>query len=154
MSNILSKLNSEQVLPVKDTDGAVLVFAGAGSGKTRVLTERIKNLIQSGVYPHNILAITFTNKAATEMKNRLNATCDVRGMTICTIHSMCARILREDADKLGYTNKFTIYDTTDSKRVLKKIAKKRVLDSELADKKPYCKYHFLKKVRNGGYYIK
>jgi len=144
------QLNPQQYQASNALDGAVMVLAGAGSGKTRVLTERIKNLIQSGVYPHNILAITFTNKAAIEMKNRLNATCDVKGMTICTIHSMCARILREDADKLGYTNKFTIYDTTDSKRVLKKIAKKRVLDTELADKIANSVDSILSKTKNDG----
>lgn len=143
-------LNKEQYEASQALQGAVMVLAGAGSGKTRVLTQRIANLIDSGVYPHNILAITFTNKAATEMKNRLSATCDVRGMTICTIHSMCSRILREDADKLGYSKNFTIYDSTDSKRVLKKVAKKLISDSDTADKVVASAEVTISKTKNEG----
>ena len=116
----MTDLNPQQKIASEALHGAVMVLAGAGSGKTRVLTQRIGNLVNSGVYPYNILAITFTNKAASEMKSRLSDVCDVRGMTICTIHSMCSRILREDADQLGYSKSFTIYDSADSKKVLKK----------------------------------
>lgn len=144
------KLNPQQYEASQALQGAVMVLAGAGSGKTRVLTQRISNLIDSGIYPHNILAITFTNKAATEMKNRLSATCDVKGMTICTIHSMCSRILREDADKLGYSKNFTIYDSTDSKRVIKKIAKKCISDSETAEKVASAVESAISKAKNEG----
>ena len=96
MEDILQKLNEEQIKPVTDTEGAVLVLAGAGSGKTRVLTSRIAYLIQvKGVYPSSILAITFTNKAAKEMRERLSVMVDgAASMWICTIHSMCVRILK------------------------------------------------------------
>ncbi len=130
----MTDLNPQQKIASEALHGAVMVLAGAGSGKTRVLTQRIGNLVNSGVYPYNILAITFTNKAASEMKSRLSDVCDVRGMTICTIHSMCSRILREDADQLGYSKSFTIYDSADSKKVLKKLAKKYISESEKADK--------------------
>ncbi len=106
-----------------------MVLAGAGSGKTRVLTNRIANLIAKGVSPYNILAITFTNKAANEMKERLFNTCDTRGMTVCTIHSMCASILRVQSNKLGYNSGFTIYTDTDTKRVLKRIIKEKNSDA-------------------------
>ena len=92
---ILEKLNEEQIKPVKETEGAVLVLAGAGSGKTRVLTSRIAYLMEEkGVPAEAILAITFTNKAANEMKERLSAIVDVSRSWVCTIHSMCVRILR------------------------------------------------------------
>ena len=108
MEDILQKLNEEQIKPVTDTEGAVLVLAGAGSGKTRVLTSRIAYLIQvKGVYPSSILAITFTNKAAKEMRERLSVMVDgAASMWICTIHSMCVRILRMYADRLGFTQNF------------------------------------------------
>ena len=103
-------LNEEQRLPVLDTEGAVLVLAGAGSGKTRVLTARISHLIADlGVSPENILAITFTNKAAAEMHSRLDVMTDVSRMWVCTIHSMCVRILRMYADRRGLSQNFSIY---------------------------------------------
>ena len=97
---LLGKLNEEQIKPVLDTEGAVLVLAGAGSGKTRVLTTRIAYLIgEKGVRPYEIAAITFTNKAAGEMKERLTAAVgDISEMWVSTFHSMCVRILRRDAD--------------------------------------------------------
>ncbi len=123
INELLSSLNDEQIKPVLDTEGAVLVIAGAGSGKTRVLTTRIAYLIlEKGVSPARIMAITFTNKAAEEMKNRLNNLVgDVYDMWVSTIHSMCVRILRRDIDKLGYDKNFTIYDETDKDRALKRV---------------------------------
>lgn len=126
MSNIkelLNKLNEEQIKPVLDTEGPVLVIAGAGSGKTRVLTSRIAYLmLEKGVKPYNITAITFTNKAAGEMKERLkNLGLDVDEMWVSTIHSMCVRILRRDIEHLGYDKNFTIYDETDKDKVLKRV---------------------------------
>ena len=102
-------LNPQQMLAVQDTDGAILVIAGAGSGKTRVLTARICALVEVGVSPYNILAITFTNKAANEMKERIERElgCEAGGVWTSTFHSMCARMLRMDAERLGYTRDFT-----------------------------------------------
>lgn len=123
LNQLISKLNDEQVKPVLDTEGAVLVIAGAGSGKTRVLTTRIAYLVsKKGVHPSNILAITFTNKAAGEMKNRLQTLCgDVSEMWVSTIHSMCVRILRSYINLLGYDRNFTIYDETDKDKALKRV---------------------------------
>lgn len=123
INELLSKLNDEQIKPVLDTEGAVLVIAGAGSGKTRVLTSRIAYLIlEKKVSPSNIMAITFTNKAAGEMKERLKVLVgDIDDMWVSTIHSMCVRILRRDIDKLGYDKNFTIYDETDKEKVLKRV---------------------------------
>ena len=123
IENLLAKLNSEQLKPVLDTEGAVLVIAGAGSGKTRVLTTRIAYLIaEKQVSPDSIMAITFTNKAAGEMKERLQALVgNIGDMWVSTIHSMCVRILRSNIDKLGYDSNFTIYDETDKDKVLKRI---------------------------------
>ena len=137
----MQKLNSSQILPVKDTDGAVLVIAGAGSGKTRVLTSRIAYLISNkGVHPSNVLAITFTNKAADEMKYRLEKMIgDIEGMWVSTIHSMCVKILRSSISYLGYEKNFSIYSEDDKERVLKRI----ISDMELeADKYlKLCKSH-------------
>ena len=123
INELLSKLNEEQIKPVMDTEGAVLVIAGAGSGKTRVLTSRIAYLVlEKNVSPSSIMAITFTNKAADEMKNRLSALIDgTEYMWVSTIHSMCVRILRRDIDKLGYDKYFTVYDETDKEKVLKRV---------------------------------
>ena len=122
MEEILNKLNEEQIKPVMDTEGAVLVLAGAGSGKTRVLTSRIAYLVErKGVYPSQILAITFTNKAANEMKERLSSMVEgAQSMWICTIHSMCVRILRMFAEKLGYNANFSIYSETERAAVIKR----------------------------------
>lgn len=125
IEEILSKLNKDQIKPVLDTEGAVLVIAGAGSGKTRVLTSRIAYLVlEKGVKPYEIAAITFTNKAAGEMKERLEGLIgDVSDMWVSTIHSMCVRILRSNADKLGYDKNFSIYDETDKDRALKAVTR-------------------------------
>ncbi len=132
IKELISKLNSEQILPVQDTEGAVLVIAGAGSGKTRVLTTRIAYLVhEKGVLPSNIMAITFTNKAADEMKERLRKIVDgVDDMWVSTIHSMCVRILRRDIDKIGYDKNFTIYDDTDKEKVLKRVLEELGLDAD------------------------
>ncbi len=116
----LYSLNDEQTLPVNDTEGAVLVLAGAGSGKTRVLTARIAHLIEDlSVPPENILAITFTNKAAHEMRERLERYTDTRSMWVCTIHSMCVKILRMYADRRGLTENFSIYSEQERNAVIK-----------------------------------
>lgn len=117
-------LNPAQREAVLTTEGPLLVLAGAGSGKTRVLTFRIAHMLGDlGVKPWQILAITFTNKAAAEMRERLAALIPsgTRGMWVCTFHAMCVRMLREDADLLGYTGQFTIYDDDDSKRMVRDI---------------------------------
>ena len=117
-------LNEEQRLPVLDTEGAVLVLAGAGSGKTRVLTARISHLIDLGVSPENILAITFTNKAAAEMRARLvDGITDISRMWVCTIHSMCVRILRMYADRRGLSQNFSIYSEQERSAVVKQAFK-------------------------------
>ncbi|MBR5900400.1 MAG: UvrD-helicase domain-containing protein, partial [Clostridia bacterium] len=132
VNNLINKLNSEQVKPVLDTEGAVLVIAGAGSGKTRVLTTRIAYLVSEKKVPADrILAITFTNKAAGEMKERLTKILgDIPQMWVCTIHSMCVRILRRDIDVLGYDKNFTIYDETDRDRLIKKVLDDLGYDSD------------------------
>lgn len=120
----LSDLNDEQLKPALVTSGAILVTAGAGSGKTRLLTQRISHLIlDENVNPYNILAITFTNKATNEMKERILKICpSATEIWISTFHSMCARILRENISHLdGFNRYFTIYDTSDSDKILKKI---------------------------------
>ena len=121
----IDSLNPAQREAVLTTEGPLLVLAGAGSGKTRVLTFRIARMIGDlGIRPWQILAITFTNKAAAEMRERLAAMLPdggMRGMWVCTFHAMCVRILREDADLLGYTGQFTIYDDDDSRRMVREI---------------------------------
>lgn len=132
IEQVISKLNSEQIKPVLDTEGAVLVIAGAGSGKTRVLTSRIAYLVQKmNVKPREIVAITFTNKAAGEMKERLSKLVDdADQMWISTIHSMCVRILRQNGYKLGFDNYFTIYDETDKDKALKRIVEELGFEPE------------------------
>ena len=129
---LIKTLNEEQVKPVLDTEGAVLVIAGAGSGKTRVLTTRISYLVQEkNIAPSKILAITFTNKAAKEMQERLTKIIgNVSEMWVSTIHSMCVRILRSHIDKLGYDSNFTIYDDTDKEKTLKRIITDLELDMD------------------------
>ncbi|MDR1906251.1 MAG: UvrD-helicase domain-containing protein [Clostridiales bacterium] len=119
----LSKLNEHQIKPVTDTDGQLLVVAGAGSGKTRVLTYRVAYLIRHlDVDPYNILAITFTNKAANEMKTRINTMLgEDNPVWVSTFHSMANRILRADIDKIGYDRNFSIYAEADVDKVLKRI---------------------------------
>lgn len=128
-----SKLNDMQALAAKDTEGKVLVFAGAGSGKTRVLTMRIANILDKGLAsPWEVLAITFTNKAANEMKERLVGMGIIADeMWVCTIHSMCTRILRRDIDKIGYDGNFSIYSDVEKQRIIKAIVAEKGYDEDL-----------------------
>ena len=125
----LDQLNTTQRAAVTATEGPSLIVAGAGSGKTRVLTYRIAYLLSQG----NILALTFTNKAAREMKERIQKLVgtDARYLWMGTFHSVCGRILRQYPEKLGYTKDFTIYDTTDSKSLIKAICKDLELDDKI-----------------------
>ncbi|MBQ3797636.1 MAG: UvrD-helicase domain-containing protein [Butyrivibrio sp.] len=129
---IYDTLNLQQKKAVLQTDGPVLILAGAGSGKTRVLTHRVAYLIdECNTNPWNIMAITFTNKAAGEMRERVDKIVGfgAESIWVSTFHSSCVRILRRYADKLGYSNNFTIYDTDDSKTVMKEICKKYQLET-------------------------
>lgn len=131
MTEILEQLNVPQQLAVTCSDGPVMVIAGAGSGKTRVLTYRIAYMLSKGIDPFHILALTFTNKAAREMKSRiidLVGSSDARNVWMGTFHSIFARILRVEGHLLGYPSNFTIYDTDDSKSVIKGILKDLELD--------------------------
>ncbi|WAA12604.1 DNA helicase PcrA [Fervidibacillus halotolerans] len=135
-NRLLSGLNKEQQQAVKTTEGPLLIMAGAGSGKTRVLTHRIAYLlVEKGVNPYNILAITFTNKAAREMKERITALLGGVGeeMWISTFHSMCVRILRRDIDRIGINRNFTILDTSDQLSVIKGILKDQNIDPKKYD---------------------
>jgi len=133
---LLNGLNPEQQKAVKTTDGPLLLMAGAGSGKTRVLTHRIAYLmVEKQINPYNILAITFTNKAAREMKDRIYSMMGgvADEIWVSTFHSMCVRILRRDIDRLGYNRNFTILDTTDQQSVIKSILKEKNLDPKKYD---------------------
>jgi len=131
--SILNDLNESQRLAVEHKDGPLMVIAGAGSGKTRVLTYRIAYLMQQGVDPFNILALTFTNKAAREMKQRIArmvGESEARNLWMGTFHSVFARLLRSDGHKLGFPSNFTIYDTQDSQRLISSIIKEMSLDKD------------------------
>jgi ATP-dependent DNA helicase UvrD/PcrA len=134
LQDYLEQLNEAQQAPVLHKDGAMIVIAGAGSGKTRVLTYRIAYLMSQGVDPFNILALTFTNKAAREMKKRISEIVggsEVKNLWMGTFHSVFAKILRFEADKLGYPSNFTIYDTQDSQSVIRAIIKELQLDKDV-----------------------
>jgi len=131
--DLLSGLNEKQREAAEHDKGPILVIAGAGTGKTRVLTHRIANLIKTGkAKPWEILAITFTNKAANEMKERIGQLVDfsIDKMWIGTFHSICVRILRRDIDKIGYDSNFVIYDTDDQKTLIKDCIKELNLDTK------------------------
>ena len=133
MSTYLNSLNEAQKQAVLQKDGPMIIIAGAGSGKTRVLTYRIAHLMQQGVDAFNILSLTFTNKAAREMKERIAGVVgasEAKNLWMGTFHSVFARILRSEADKLGFPSNFTIYDTQDSSRLLSSIIKEMNLDKE------------------------
>lgn len=132
--DFLSELNPVQRQAAETTEGPVMIIAGAGSGKTRVLTYRIAHLINKGVDSFNILALTFTNKAAREMKERiakLVSASEARNLWMGTFHSIFARILRVEAEKLGYPSNFTIYDTDDSRNLIKSILSELKLDEKI-----------------------
>lgn len=133
LENFLKQLNDPQKQAVTETEGPVMIIAGAGSGKTRVLTYRIANLIHKGVDPFNIIALTFTNKAAKEMRNRIETVVghEARNLWMGTFHSIFAKILRIEADKLGYPSHFTIYDSEDSKSLIKSILKEMQIDDKI-----------------------
>lgn len=133
---MINRLNKEQQEAVRHTEGPLLIMAGAGSGKTRVLTHRIAYLMdEKEVSPRNILAITFTNKAAREMKDRVSRLVGVQGeqMWVSTFHSMCVRILRRDIDRIGYSSSFTILDSSDQLSVIKQVLKNLNMDPKKFD---------------------
>ena len=131
--NYLDELNKEQHDAVTNTEGPTLIIAGPGSGKTRVLTYRIAHLVNNGVSPYAILALTFTNKASEEMRHRIERIVgnDARSLFMGTFHSVFAKILRVEAPRMGYPSNFTIYDTEDSKSLIKTIVKEMGLDDKI-----------------------
>ncbi len=134
MENFIDQLNDAQKAPVLHKDGPLMVIAGAGSGKTRVLTYRIAHLMDQGVDAFNILALTFTNKAAREMKKRIAnivGGSEAKNLWMGTFHSVFAKLLRFDGDKLGFPSNFTIYDTQDSQRLISSIIKEMGLDKDI-----------------------
>ena len=128
--NILDNVTEAQKEAITHIDGPLLVIAGAGSGKTRVITRRVGYLVEKGTSPSNILSITFTNKAANEMKERLGEFLDLRGMWISTFHAMCSRILRSEIEHLEFTRNFSIYDSGDQAKCIKDIMKELKLDTD------------------------
>ena len=127
MQKYIAQLNEAQREPVLQKDGPMIIIAGAGSGKTRVLTIRIAYLMSLGVDAFSILSLTFTNKAAREMKKRISdivGSNEAKNLWMGTFHSVFARILRSEADKLGYPSNFTIYDSQDSLRCISALSKK------------------------------
>src|SRR3954453_4214462 len=132
----LFDLNPEQEKAVRTTEGPLLILAGAGTGKTRVITARVAYLIAQGVNPLAILAVTFTNKAANEMRERLAgmiASADARKVTMSTFHALCLRILRTGIERLGYKNNFSIYDEGDQIGLIKKIITRTAARDEKLD---------------------
>ena len=149
MRDYISELNDRQKEAVLHKDGPIMIVAGAGSGKTKVLTTRIAHLMAQGVSSFNILALTFTNKAAKEMKERVERTLgntDARNLFIGTFHSVFARILRGEAHHLGYDRNFTIYDTDDAKSVLKTVINELDLDDKIY--KPNVVYNRISSAKN------
>lgn len=139
MKNYLDELNEPQRLAVETTEGPLMVIAGAGSGKTRVLTYRIAHLIEKGIDPFNILALTFTNKAAREMKDRISTVvgaAESKNIWMGTFHSIFARLLRVEAPRLGFPSDFTIYDSQDSQSVMRKVIEELQLDKDIYKVKP------------------
>ena len=135
-NELLANMNPRQKEAVMHTEGPLLLMAGAGSGKTRVLTHRIAYLIEEkNVNPWNILAITFTNKAAREMKERVNQLLGSGGedVWVSTFHSMCVRILRRDVDQIGYSRNFTIIDTSEQNTLMKRVLKELNIDPKKYD---------------------
>jgi len=127
LQDYIKQLNEAQREAVLQKDGPMIVIAGAGSGKTRVLTYRIAYLMSEGVDSFNILALTFTNKAAKEMKNRISKIvgAEAKNLWMGTFHSVFAKILRFEGDKLGFPSNFTIYDSNDSQQLMRSIIKEK-----------------------------
>src|SRR6266705_4217822 len=149
MIDYLAGLNERQREAVLHINGPLMIVAGAGSGKTKVLTTRIAHLMANGVDSFHILALTFTNKAAREMKERVEKILgnnEARNLYIGTFHSVFARILRIEADKIGYPNNFTIYDTDDSKSVVKTVVNELNLDDK--HYKPNIVYNRISAAKN------
>src|SRR5947207_13638801 len=149
MEDYLKGLNEPQREAVLHLEGPLMIVAGAGSGKTKVLTTRIAHLMANGVDAFNILALTFTNKAAAEMKERVEKILgnrEARNLYIGTFHSVFARILRAEAPKLGFPNNFTIYDTDDSKSVVKTVINELNLDDK--HYKPSTVYNRISSAKN------
>src|SRR5215467_9604326 len=149
MRDYISDLNDRQKEAVLHKDGPIMIVAGAGSGKTKVLTTRIAHLLSQGVSAFNILALTFTNKAAKEMKERVERILgnnEARNLYIGTFHSVFARILRAEAGRLGYPNNFTIYDTDDAKGVVKTVIHELNLDDK--HYKPSSVYNRISSAKN------
>ena len=149
MFNYLNELNPQQREAVLHLDGPLMIIAGAGSGKTKVLTTRIAHLMANGVDSFKILALTFTNKAAKEMKERVEKILinrEARNLYIGTFHSVFARILRAEAPRVGYPTAFTIYDTDDAKSVLKTVINELHLDDKIY--KPATVYNRISSAKN------
>ena len=149
MQDYLSELNEQQRAAVVHTKGPLMIVAGAGSGKTKVLTTRIAHLMKEGVDAFNILALTFTNKAAAEMKERIEKILgnnEARNLYIGTFHSVFARIMRMEADKIGYPNNFTIYDADDAKSLIKSLVQENNLDDKIY--KPNVVYNRISSAKN------
>ncbi len=148
----LFDLNPEQEAAVRTTEGPLLILAGAGTGKTRVITMRAAFLIAQGVPPEQILAVTFTNKAATEMRERLTKMIDpteAKKVTMSTFHALCVRLLRQDIDKLGYKKNFSIYDEGDTTGLIKKIITRTAAKDEKLD--PNVAKSLISKAKNNGW---
>jgi superfamily I DNA/RNA helicase len=148
----LFDLNPEQEKAVRTTEGPLLILAGAGSGKTRVITMRVAFLIAQGVNPENILAVTFTNKAANEMRERLAGLIEkeqAKKVTMCTFHALCVRILRSAIDKLGYKRNFSIYDEGDQMGLIKKIINRSAAKDEKLE--PSTAKNLISKAKNNGW---
>ena len=144
MKHFLENLNTSQLESTLQMNGPMIVIAGAGSGKTRVLTYKIAYLITQGVDPFNILSLTFTNKAAKEMKERITKIVgdEAKNLWMGTFHSVFAKILRIEAHKIGYTANFTIYDSDDSQKLVNRIIKELNLDKDIYKHKlVFQKYH-------------
>ncbi len=148
----LFDLNPEQERAVRTTEGPLLILAGAGTGKTRVITARAALLVSQGIDPSHILAVTFTNKAANEMRERLAKTIDpalAKKVMMSTFHALCVRILRTDIDKLGYKRNFSIYDDGDTTGLIKKIITKTAAKDEKLD--PAVAKSLISKAKNNGW---
>src|SRR5262245_1888130 len=148
----LFDLNPEQETAVRTTEGPLLILAGAGTGKTRVITARVAWLIAQGVAPDQILAVTFTNKAANEMRERLATQIEkpqAKKVTMCTFHALCVRILRQDIEKLGYKRNFSIYDEGDQMGLIKKLITRTAAKDEKLD--PNVAKNLISKAKNNAW---